>query len=478
VCAGQSCYFDARCLATSTDPFNGVGCGAGGYSSCRACYVDAYISILAECPELPSPSSPPPPPSPAVPGSITTITLQVVIGFVAAEPIEAFTTARLNNIAVWVAAELGVGPSNVQVIASAASTRVDIIITTATANATAAIEESMASSIFSNASVASSFFGLTVTSTPTITSRSIVTITPPTRSTELSLPDASSGSMLIGALLGALLPMLLGALLGALMLWRLFRRRQRLLEQRCKAEKEQRAMQEMMKAIVLQARARSWLAKRTLQQARADKEALEAAATRVQALMHKKLKLREMKREFAAVLEAARLEQATHETSRRSYESSSDLRTDVRSRAHMPPMQGGVPPLRMSRLDVPPARTDVPPAAASASASARSGCSRFGGMSTRAQPITQPEPAFLAADDERTDWPSSLGRHTYARRALQMADGSPTSLRQLSPPALLPPPPPAPPPPPSATAVLDFEAQTATPRLRPWLDPSTRHLYV
>jgi hypothetical protein len=267
--------------------------------------------------------------------------------------------------------------------------------------------------------------------------------------------------MLIGALLGALLPMLLGALLGALMLWRLFRRRQRLLEERCKAEKEQRAMQEMMKAVSLQARARSLLAKRTLQQARADKEAREAreaAATRVQALMHKKLKLREMKREFAAVLEAARLAQATHETSRRSYESSSDLRTDVRSRARMPPMQGGVPPLRMSRLDVPPARTDVPPAAASASASARSGCSRFGGMSTRAQPITQPEPAFLAADDERTDWPSSLGRHAYARRALQMADGSPASLRQLSPPALLPPPTPAPPPPPSATAVLDFEA--------------------
>jgi hypothetical protein len=320
--------------------------------------------------------------------------------------------------------------------------------------------------------------------------------------------------MLIGALLGALLPMLLGALLGALMLWRLFRRRQRLLEERCKAEKEQRAMQEMMKAIVLQARARSWLAKRTLQQARADKEAREAAATRVQALMR----------------EAARLEQATHETSRRSHDSSSDLRTDVRSRARMPPMQGGVPPLRMSRLDVPPARTDVPLAAASASASARSGWSGIGWMSARAQPqvlpITQPESAFFAADDERTDWPTSSGRHTYARRALQMADGSPASLRNLSPPALLPPPPP---PPPAASALLDLEAQnpscdlamrsarakpafhssrlargwhdvpafhsspspTATspssspssssspsPRFRPWLDPATRHLHV
>ena len=194
MCAGQPCYFDARCLTTSTDPYNGVGCGAGGYPSCRACYVDAYNSILTECPELPSPPSPPPPPSPALPGSITTITLQVVIGFVAAEPIEAFTTARLNNIAVWVAAELGVGPSNVQVIASAASTRVDIIITTATANATAAIEESMASSI-SNASVASSFFGLTVTSAPTITSRTIVTIIPPAMSAGLTVPDAGSGAM-------------------------------------------------------------------------------------------------------------------------------------------------------------------------------------------------------------------------------------------------------------------------------------------
>jgi hypothetical protein len=52
VCAGQPCYLDARCLATSTDPFKGAGCGAGGYPSCRACYVDAYRSILAECPEL------------------------------------------------------------------------------------------------------------------------------------------------------------------------------------------------------------------------------------------------------------------------------------------------------------------------------------------------------------------------------------------------------------------------------------------
>ena len=52
VCAGQPCYFDAQCLATSTDPFKGVGCGAGGYPSCRACYVDAYRSILAECPEI------------------------------------------------------------------------------------------------------------------------------------------------------------------------------------------------------------------------------------------------------------------------------------------------------------------------------------------------------------------------------------------------------------------------------------------
>ena len=88
VCAGQPCYFDEHCLATSTDPFNGVGCGAGGYPSCRACYVDAYNSILTECPELPSPPpSPLSPPFPAAPGSITTTSYQVAIGFVAAEPI-------------------------------------------------------------------------------------------------------------------------------------------------------------------------------------------------------------------------------------------------------------------------------------------------------------------------------------------------------------------------------------------------------
>ena len=243
-------------------------------------------------------------------------------------------------------------------------------------------------------------------------------------------------------------------------------------------------MQEMMKAVSLQARARSLLAKRTLQQARADKEAREAAATRIQAFMRKKLKRcemkREMKREFSAVLEAARLEQAA-----------TSLQRQVRS---------DVPPLRMSWIDVPPA--------ASASATARSGWTRFGGLSARAQPITQPEPAFfgglnaraqpitqpepaffgglsaraqpitqpepafLAADDACTDWPTSSGRHTYARKAMQMAGGFPASLRQLSPPALLPPPPPPP-----ATAMLDLGDQT-TPRFRPWLDPSTRHLYV
>ena len=181
----------------------------------------------------------------------------------------------------------------------------------------------------------------------------------------------------------------------------------------------------------------------------------------------------------------------------------------MRSRAQRPPMLGGVPPLRISR-------NEDSPAAASASASARSGWSGFGWMSARAQPqvlpITQPEPASLAADDERTDWPTSSGRRTYARRALQMADGFPASLRQLSPPALLPPP--------STSALLDLEAQTPScdlamrssqaklafhsarlivpspsptatspssspssssspsPRFRPWLDPATRHLYA
>ena len=133
--------------------------------------------------------------------------------------------------------------------------------------------------------------------------------------------------------------------LGAVLLWCLCRRRRRLREQRRTAEKEQRrtaekeqrTAKERMSAVSLQARARSLLAKRTLQQARTSKEVLvtpravlssskevlftpravlstskevrEAAATRVQASVRKSQKLRRMQREFAAMLEAERLDQ-------------------------------------------------------------------------------------------------------------------------------------------------------------------------
>lgn len=211
VCAGQPCYFDAQCLATSADPFNGVGCGAGGYPSCRACYVDAYNSILTECPEQPSPPpSPLSPPFPAAPGSITTTSYQVAIGFVAAEPIETFTSAVLNNISTSVATAAGVDPGNVIVTASAASTRIDIIITTPSATASSNIEENMVATLFSDASAASSVLGLTVTSAPTITSQTVLTIIPPTMSAGLTMPDAGSGTMLavliaVGATAGSLL---------------------------------------------------------------------------------------------------------------------------------------------------------------------------------------------------------------------------------------------------------------------------------
>ena len=217
MCAGQPCYFDAQCLTTSTDPFNGVGCGAGGFTSCRACYVDAYNSILAECPEQPSPPpSPQSPPSPAAPGSITTTTYQVAISFVAAEPIETFTSAVRNNISTLIADAAGVDPDNVTVAASAASTRIDVIITTPSASASTTIEEFMAATMFSNASTASSALGLTVTSAPTITSRTVLTIIPPAMSAGLSVPDAGSGTMLTvliavgaGSLLGGIAAILL-----------------------------------------------------------------------------------------------------------------------------------------------------------------------------------------------------------------------------------------------------------------------------
>ena len=131
-----------------------------------------------------------------MPGAITITTYQVVIGFVAAEPIETFTPGRLNNISVSVAAEADVDPSNVNVAASAASTQVNIVITTPTASVTATVEETLYQSAFADASAASSFLGVTVTSAPTIATQTIVTVIPPTRSSGLSVPDAGAGSTL------------------------------------------------------------------------------------------------------------------------------------------------------------------------------------------------------------------------------------------------------------------------------------------
>jgi hypothetical protein len=140
----------------------------------------------------------------------------VAIGFVAAEPIETFTSAVLNNISTLVATAAGVDPGNVIVTASAASTRIDIIITTPSATASSDIEEHMAATMFSDASTASSVLGLTVTSAPTITSKTVLTIIPPAMSAELSVPDAGSGTILTvliavgaGSLLGGIAAIML-----------------------------------------------------------------------------------------------------------------------------------------------------------------------------------------------------------------------------------------------------------------------------
>jgi serine/threonine protein kinase len=101
-----------------------------------------------------------------VPGAVATY--KVVIGFVAAEPIETFTPSRLAAISTSVAAASGVDPSAVRTRAFAASTRVEITIVSPTASASAAIEETLSTSIFEDANAASAFFNLQVTSAPTI----------------------------------------------------------------------------------------------------------------------------------------------------------------------------------------------------------------------------------------------------------------------------------------------------------------------
>jgi serine/threonine protein kinase len=106
-------------------------------------------------------------------------TYQVVIGFVVAEPIETFANARLAAISTSVAAASGVDPSAVTTVAYAASTRVEITIVSPTSSASAAIEETLSTSIFRDANAASAFFGLQVTSAPTLTVETVTRLVAP-----------------------------------------------------------------------------------------------------------------------------------------------------------------------------------------------------------------------------------------------------------------------------------------------------------
>ena len=45
----QQCYLDERCRPKQDDPYDGIGCNAGGHQRCRFCEVGAYKGI--ECPE-------------------------------------------------------------------------------------------------------------------------------------------------------------------------------------------------------------------------------------------------------------------------------------------------------------------------------------------------------------------------------------------------------------------------------------------
>jgi serine/threonine protein kinase len=132
-----------------------------------------------------------------MPRAIAVTTYQVVIAFVAAEPIEAFTNARLADISTSVAAELGVDPSAVTTAAHAASTRVEITIVSSTLSACAAIEESFSTSIFADANAASEFFGLQVTSAPTIAVETVTRLVAPEIASGLSAPTDGSNKNLI-----------------------------------------------------------------------------------------------------------------------------------------------------------------------------------------------------------------------------------------------------------------------------------------
>ena len=156
-------------------------------------------------PPPPSPSPPPSPlppsttpspsplaPPPSVPGAIAVIINQVAIGFVAAEPIEAFTNARLASISISVAAESGVDPSAVTTVAYAASTRVEITIVTTDSSMSAAVEETLSTSVFADAKAASEFFNLQVTTAPTIAVETVTRLVPPEINAGLTAPIESS----------------------------------------------------------------------------------------------------------------------------------------------------------------------------------------------------------------------------------------------------------------------------------------------
>jgi hypothetical protein len=124
----------------------------------------------------------------------------VVIGFVAAEPIVAFTNARLADISTSVATKSGVDPSQVTTVAYAASTpgqlvsralsevlasnanssegavgaaRVEITIVTPDSSANAAAEESLSASVFADANATSAFLNLQVTSAPDVAAETV-----------------------------------------------------------------------------------------------------------------------------------------------------------------------------------------------------------------------------------------------------------------------------------------------------------------
>jgi len=124
-------------------------------------------------------------------------TYQVAIGFVAAEPIEAFTSARLANISISVAAESGVDPSQVTTVAYAASTRVEITIVTTDSSASAAVEQTLSTSVFADANAASDFFGLQVTTAPTIAVETITRLVAPEVRAPLTVTPESSNNLTI-----------------------------------------------------------------------------------------------------------------------------------------------------------------------------------------------------------------------------------------------------------------------------------------